>query len=84
MVGAVRAVRAVRVGDVWPTLTITAVLAAGIVEVPFGVVDRTMFWPYVLVPLCVVLLGSPRPAERVDAGAGVPDAIAAGQGGPRA
>ncbi|WP_421732512.1 O-antigen ligase family protein [Cellulomonas sp.] len=86
VVGAVRAVRAASVGDLWPTLTVTAIVAAGIVEVPYGVVDRTMFWPYVLVPLCVVLLGAPRPAggERVDAGDGVPDAITAGQGGPRA
>ncbi|WP_315097005.1 O-antigen ligase family protein [uncultured Cellulomonas sp.] len=86
VVGAVRAARAAGVGDVWPALTVTAVLAAGIVEVPFGVVDRTMFWPYVLVPLCVVLLGAPRPVdgERVDARAGVPDAAVAGQGGPRA
>jgi O-antigen ligase len=86
VVGAVRAVRAAGVGDVWPALTVTAILAAGLAEVPFGVVDRTMFWPYVLLPLCVVLLGAPRPAggERVDTGDGVPDQVAAGQGGPRA
>lgn len=86
VVGAVRAVRAAGLGDAWPALTVTAILAAGIVEVPFGVVDRAMFWPYVLLPLCVVLLGQPRPAggERVDVADGVPDEITAGQGGPRA
>jgi O-antigen ligase len=86
VVGAVRAVRAAALGDSWPALTVAAIVAAGIVEVPFGVVDRAMYWPYVVVPLCVVLLGRPRPVggERVDVGDGVPDAITAGQGGPRA
>lgn len=86
VVGAVRAVRAAGLGDSWPALTVAAIVAAGIVEVPFGVVDRAMYWPYVLLPLCVVLLGHPRPSEgeRVDVGDGVSDAVAAGQGGPRA
>ncbi|WP_157465497.1 O-antigen ligase family protein [Cellulomonas sp. Leaf395] len=86
VVGAVRAARSAEVGDVWPTLSVVAILAVGIVEVPFGVVDRTMFWPYVLVPLCVVLLGPRRPVggERVDADTRPPATTAVGQGGPRA
>jgi len=49
-------------------------------------VDRTMFWPYVLLPLCVVLLGLPRPVdgERVDDEDATPDELAAGQAGRRA
>ena len=58
-----RAVRSAAAGRPWAAMVMTALLVCATFEVPLGVVDRAMFFPFVLVPLCLLLTGE-RPARR--------------------
>lgn len=55
VVASVTAVRLAAAGVVWPAAFLAAFLVSAAVEVPLGVVDRGMFYPAVLVPLCLLL-----------------------------
>jgi O-antigen ligase len=65
----VRAVREAALGRPWAAMVMTALLVCATFEVPLGVVDRAMFFPFVLVPLCI-LLTSATPGQRPDGGTG--------------
>ncbi|QTE28906.1 O-antigen ligase family protein [Pengzhenrongella sicca] len=58
---AVRAVRLAAAGVPWAAGWLAALLAVGVLEVPLGFVDRMMFLPVTLVPLCLLLC-----ADRTD------------------
>lgn len=52
---AVAAVRMAGEGFAWPATMLTALFVSTMFEVPLGLVDRSMFYPAVLVPLSMVL-----------------------------
>lgn len=58
------AVRHAAVGSAWPAAFLAAFLVSAMFEVPLGLVDRGMFYPAVLVPLCLLLAHgrNPHPA----------------------
>jgi O-antigen ligase len=58
------AVRHAAAGTAWPAAFLAAFLVSAMFEVPLGLVDRGMFYPAVLVPLCLLLSRSrdPHPA----------------------
>ncbi len=49
------AVRHASAGSAWPAAFLAAFLVSAWFEVPLGLVDRGMFYPAVLVPLCLLL-----------------------------
>lgn len=49
------AVRLAAAGNAWPAAFLAAFLVSAAFEVPLGIVDRGMFYPAVLVPLCLLL-----------------------------
>lgn len=59
---AVRAVRQAGHGWWWATLFLAAFLAVAILEVPFVPTDRIRQYPFVAVPLLVILFAQPFPA----------------------
>lgn len=64
---AVASVRDAAAGFLWPAAAMAALLASAIVEVPLGIVDRTMFYPSVMLTLLMILTFA-RADRRTDAG----------------
>ncbi len=74
LIAAIRAVRAAPTAP-WPTTFLVALLAASLLEVPLGLVDRGMYAPFALLPLVLVLAWRPPTAETPSGAAPATDDI---------
>jgi len=59
VIAGARAVRAAAAGTTWGAGWLAALLTVSVLEVPLGFVDRMMFLPFTLVPLCLLVCSAP-------------------------